>query len=74
MKRHAGSTGSTTNREKRKAEKAKSRERKVRRGNNVLTMNTSLEERARRRGESTDVQTERTLPIFSAVRRMRGNG
>lgn len=73
-KRHAGSPGSTTREERRAAAKKKDRERRVRRGNNVLTKNTSLDERARRRGEDTDVESGREIPLFSAIRRMRGNG
>ena len=55
MKKHAGSTGSKTNREKRIDAKIAGREKEIRRINNVLTKNTSLAERARRRGDATAV-------------------
>lgn len=65
MKRHSGGTTSETRREKRQRAKAKDRERKIRRSHNVLTCNTSLMERARRRGEET-LETSRRSPLFGS--------
>jgi hypothetical protein len=61
VKRHGGSTGSTTGREAAKAAKGKAREKALRKANNVLTKNTSLAERKRireERWEREDVRRE----------------
>jgi hypothetical protein len=63
MKRHAGGQSSETRREKRAKARRKDRERRIARRHNILTRNTSLAERARRRGEDT-VETSRRSPLF----------
>lgn len=62
----------TTNAQKKRTAKLEGRERKMRRANNVLTKNTSLEERARLRGESTE-QATKPNPLMEAVRKMKGD-
>lgn len=63
MKRHAGGRSSETRREKRAKARRKDRERRITRRHNVLTKNTSLAERARRRGEDS-VEVNRRSPLF----------